>query len=299
MCQSSNHMAHVGQERLDHPTLIEMATVDQSATEREHTDMASPLDHFDRIVCINLDERPDRWQQMQDTLGPLLGRVKLERFSAVKPDVAQERVYNGRAGCLLSHRRVIEAAFNDGLQNVLVLEDDVCFDPDFLAQAQRALATLEATPWDLFYLGFTPKAPLVPAGDALLRTFGGSTTHAIAYHRRAMPDLLRWLPEENDVLRFLSRYKSVDRYYWQALATRLRCYAAAPPVAFQRDGFSDIQQGQTPCNEQQAKQAFDEYMTKPLTPMTKLGLHVRVRLRRLGYTVDSLRRSMFRRIKAK
>lgn len=261
--------------------------------------LASPLDHFDRIVCINLDERSDRWQQMQASVAPLLGRVKLDRFSAVKPDLARESVFNGRAGCLLSHRKVIEAAYRDGLENVLVFEDDVRFDPQFVIQAQRSIKTLDATQWDMFYLGLTPKAPLIPSGEHLVRTFGGLTTHAIAYHRRAMPRLLGWLPKEKDVLRFLSRYKAIDRYYALHTASRLRCYAASPLLAFQRDDYSDIQQRHTTSNEQQAKQAFNQHLIEGRTPLSQLRLCAILSRNRWRCAVDGTRRRIFRPIQAK
>ena len=275
-----------------------METAAYSKTQADR-DMASPLDHFARIVCSNLDERPDRWQEMQATVGPLLGRVAFERFPAVKPDLARDRVHNGRAGCLLSHRRVIEAAYRDGLENVLVFEDDVRFAPQFVRQAQRSLATLDATEWDMFYLGLTPKAPLVPAGEHLVRTFGGLTTHAIAYHRRAMPRLLNWLPEEKDVLRFLSRYKAIDRYYALHTASRMRCYAASPLLAFQRDDFSDIQQRHTSSNEQQAKQAFNQHLIEGCSPLSQLRLRATLSLNRCRHAIDGTRRRIFRPIQAK
>ena len=43
----------------------------------------NPFDYFDKIFCINLDSRPDRWEQVQkefDKVG-ILDRV--ERFSAL------------------------------------------------------------------------------------------------------------------------------------------------------------------------------------------------------------------------
>ena len=45
--------------------------------------MKNPFDYFDKIFCINLDSRPDRWESVQkefDKVG-ILDRV--ERFSAL------------------------------------------------------------------------------------------------------------------------------------------------------------------------------------------------------------------------
>lgn len=75
----------------------------------------------DRVVCINLREREDRYEQV------------LERFAAVglKEEVQFLRVERhpkgGRYGCYDSHRTVLQQAYDDGLNSVLIFEDDVEF----------------------------------------------------------------------------------------------------------------------------------------------------------------------------
>lgn len=261
--------------------------------------MPSALDAFDRIVCINLDEREDRWARVQQTTAPLLGSVKLERFSAIKPDLAQDPVHNGRAGCLLSHRRVIEKAHRDGVESVLVFEDDLGFDGAFDDRIKPTVESLQQTKWDLFYLGMTPKAPLLPAGEGLVKTLGGTTTHAIAYHRRAMSTLLEKLPEEQGVLRFLSRHKSVDRFYWQHLAPRMNAYASSPLLVFQHDDFSDIQQTETKSNQQQAREAFEKHLISNVTPMRRIELKLGRLGRTIKYAFTDKKRTLLRPVKAK
>lgn len=259
--------------------------------------MPNSLKGFDRIVCINLDERTDRWEQVQQTCQGLLGDSELERFSAIKLNIAEEYVHNARAGCLLSHRRVMKEAFDAGLESVLVFEDDLTFHPEFQELIHPTMSTLGKTKWDVFYLGFTPKAPLLPAGEGLVRTFGGVTTHAIAYHRRAIPKLLQLLPDESDVLSFLSRYKSVDRYYWQQIAGRMNCYAASPLLVFQCDDFSDIQQAQTLSNQQQAKAAFERHLIQNPSIFSSSKLQLGRVMNRLKYGIDGTRRVLLRPIK--
>ncbi|MEM9348014.1 MAG: glycosyltransferase family 25 protein [Planctomycetota bacterium] len=261
--------------------------------------MPHALDAFDRVVCINLEERTDRWELAQKAAAPLLRGAKLERFNAIKPDLAENPVHNGRAGCLLSHRRVIENAYEEGLDSVLVFEDDLAFKPEFEHLIQPTLATLGKKSWDLFYLGFTPKAPLLPAGDGLVRTYGGATTHAIAYHRRAMTELIRCLPDETNVLRFLSRYKSVDRYYWQKIAPRMRCYAASPMLVFQRGDFSDIQQADTVSNQEHACKAFERHLVKEVKPMDQVKLQIQRAFNCIRFQIDGTRRVLLKPIKAK
>ncbi len=54
---------------------------------------------FDKIYCINLDERQDRWVSAKKEF-ELIGVSNYERFSAIKNDI-------GHIGCRDSHIEVI------------------------------------------------------------------------------------------------------------------------------------------------------------------------------------------------
>ena len=73
----------------------------------------NPFDFFERIYCINLDSREDRWRRVQKQFLKLgiLDRVK--RFSAVARENAIE-------GCRLSHQQVIRRALDHRWKQILV-----------------------------------------------------------------------------------------------------------------------------------------------------------------------------------
>ncbi len=113
--------------------------------------------YFDRVVIINLDKRKDRWDAIQDKLSKIKWPFKEpERFAAYdgsKLPVPIGWTYGeGTWGCLLSHREVLSQAIRDGLDNVLVLEDDIFFAPDF---ESRVVSFIKAVPmnWDQIMLG--------------------------------------------------------------------------------------------------------------------------------------------------
>ena len=201
---------------------------------------------FGRVVCINLDDRPDRWALAQQAHACLGEARPLERFSAARVRVCGNDVVNGRAGCLLSHRRAIEAAHRDGVESLLVFEDDVEFTREVAPILVEGLASLAALPWDMAFFGLEPRAPLFPVAPRLARVLHGATTHAVAYHRRLYPRLLAALPEEDGVLEWLARHTAVDRYYCDILLPRIQGYAIVPFVAHQRAGYSDVEGMQLP-----------------------------------------------------
>ncbi len=92
---------------------------------------------IDRMFCINLDDRVDRWE--------LLSKHNLERFSAIdtrkntlrhkeygleiNPCNISSDVYfkksNGAVGVYLSHYLLWQKIVNENIKNALILEDDV------------------------------------------------------------------------------------------------------------------------------------------------------------------------------
>lgn len=83
----------------------------------EITDFDSlPIIEKTVAYVINLDKRPERWQTIQERFKD--SSIILERISAV------EDSSNGHNGCGLSFLKIIAAAKAQGLENVLIFEDD-------------------------------------------------------------------------------------------------------------------------------------------------------------------------------
>lgn len=112
----------------------------------------NPLEHIfgDRIFCINVAARTDRWAHVQK-LCEKFG-IKLQRFDA-KTGVLAEGVVNGNAGCTASHRALLDLIVDQQMPNALIFEDD--FDilhEDFMDKFEIIANELPAN-WDMFYLG--------------------------------------------------------------------------------------------------------------------------------------------------
>lgn len=212
------------------------------------------------VLVVNLDDRPQRWQETMEGAASHLPIGRLTRHSAVRgvdlPDFgkapwfrgrARDRTWAGRAGCLLSHRRAIARAAEEQREWLLVLEDDVAFEAHF-DETLRALAPLldRRSAWAACYLGFTdPVAPFetlasLPGEHALRRIGGANTTHAYLLHRRAFAPLLSALPDETSVWPWLARHRAIDRWYRRHLGDFGDVLAASPSLVNQRAGLSDI-----------------------------------------------------------
>lgn len=215
----------------------------------------------DGVLVVNLDQRPDRWQSVQHTLAGRVPAGKLIRLSATLGTAlpgygstpwfrgrARDRTWAGRAGCTLSHRTAIEHARAHGWRTLLILEDDIELAPDFDAVLDALPAALEAAGWDVCYLGFTdPKPPyrrlaVLPAGHALYRIAGASTTHAYLLRDTTFDWLLARLPKASRVWEWTAMHRAIDRWYYRNLARRFRVCAVSPSIVNQTGGISDITQ---------------------------------------------------------
>jgi GR25 family glycosyltransferase involved in LPS biosynthesis len=111
--------------------------------------MVSVYDFFDDIVCINLDISHDRKKHAQhyfDKLG-IPGRF----FTATK------HPKGGMYGCFDSHIQILQEAYDKGLNNILVFEDDFLPTASYSEEKlQVAIDFMKSNDdWDVFYFGYS------------------------------------------------------------------------------------------------------------------------------------------------
>jgi GR25 family glycosyltransferase involved in LPS biosynthesis len=226
--------------------------------------------YFDRIYCINLDDRPDRWRYISSHLARFALRKKIKRFSAI--DIRKDAMFweheklqagnfslLANCGCILSHRRIIEMARQSGLRNVLVFEDDVKILESNIGNIGRSLSALEKLDWDIFYLGATYLFSLQPVGDFLVNVSKGAyATHAIAYNRSIFDKVLDLIPSDPSELLESDRFKvnAVDKWLQSELFDHSRFFGTNPIMVVQGLQESNIAFNQQPGIEQKQIELF-------------------------------------------
>src|SRR3990167_9690175 len=133
--------------------------------------MITVNEYFDRIYCLNLDRRKDKWERLSKRFEKL--NISVERFSAIDgkhEDIVTEWKLkkqtadlekqpfmdtSGKMACDLSHRKIIEDAKYHNFDNFLVFEDDVLFHKDFHNQFQKIQQIKD---WKMIYLGSSHSA---------------------------------------------------------------------------------------------------------------------------------------------
>jgi hypothetical protein len=193
------------------------------------------------IFVINLEHRTDRRIAMQKQL--LRIGWHADFFPAIRPTDAGGFSSIGARGCFLSHLSLLRNAQKAGAQQLVILEDDVNFAPEFVERWPLSMSLLETRTWSIFYPGHTLK--VLPAGLSLISADTNiQCTHFMVINGHAIPTLI------NGLERILSRPAGhplggpmhIDGAY-STLRTQdpsLVTYAFWPVLGYQRPSRTDV-----------------------------------------------------------
>jgi len=118
--------------------------------------------YFDKIYCINLNKRVDRWNKMKKIFQDL--NITVERFEAVdgynlpeevisqyQKETGRYKLEKGAVGCLLTHYKIIKESKEKNYKRILIFEDDVIFDKNFLSTFLKKINIIGE--YNMLYLG--------------------------------------------------------------------------------------------------------------------------------------------------
>tara|TARA_Y100000816_G_scaffold121488_1_gene85366 strand:- start:603 stop:1259 length:657 start_codon:yes stop_codon:yes gene_type:complete len=213
---------------------------------------------IDKIFIINLEYRTDRKEQMIKELEKH-NICNYEFFKAVRPGIQDIIEWNnnycshvknsfprsdkflnyqiGCLGCLKSHVEVCKLALERNYKNILILEDDTEFihNLDTLSKFSSQINDN----YDMLYLCGSHNGPRERITENIVKTKKTHTTGSYLITDNAMKYLL-----EN----IKSYSKEIDVFYAEEIQSRFNCYCTLPHISKQKDGYSDIQQGNVSYN---------------------------------------------------
>jgi len=194
--------------------------------------------YFDRVFCINLDRRKDRWLETVTELRKWdlfdgVNRFKGVDGSKLRYDNNIFRVNNGELGLLKTHIKLLQLAKTKKYKNILILEDDIEFTEEI--KNLDEYMSLVPIDWDILYFGGNHNLhegeKINKINDNIIKCSKTYTTHCIVFRNTCYDKCLNLIKGCN---------KPVDIYYSE-LQKELNVYSFYPNIALQRVSYSDIQ----------------------------------------------------------
>lgn len=205
--------------------------------------MKTLTDLFDFSCCINLDRRPDRWEESTNQFNKW-GLTNITRIPAIDknnlppniPNVTLSYGGKGALGLLLTTLQILEYAQENLYKSILIMEDDVYFTPE--VHNIEALMSYVPLDWDMLYIGGNhnfhcpeSRAQPIPVNERVLKCQHTFTTHCYAIKSHMYPILIE---------RLSALIHPIDKSYAE-IQKEYNVYSIHPSVAKQREGFSDIE----------------------------------------------------------
>lgn len=206
--------------------------------------------YFDKIYCINLKSRMDRWENCERQFSQYK-ISNVQRFDAIKcnyPNLSKKA--NAQIGCALSHYYICKEAKEKRYNRILILEDDFLFTKsvDYINNKLNKSILELPIDWDIFYCGaYFVKGyeydSVEKYSENLVKVNTGFCDHAISYSLKGVNNLLRDLKLETDkdILSFSEEYEAIDWYLVRNFQYNNKCFAVNELLCEQSGGFSDIE----------------------------------------------------------
>ncbi len=191
-------------------------------------------DFFDKIYCINLDRRPDRWGECKLEFDKL--NLVVERVSAIDGSKLNNnsQLKNGALALTLTVYNIITEAIEKKYDKILILEDDIEFTENINCFSDEILSLPDD--WDLLYFGgnhnlHVGSSEPIQINEHFRKLHNTYSTHAIGISSNGLKLIDEKLKEsikEIDVL--YSEIQKINNVY---------CFNKL--LATQRNSFSDIE----------------------------------------------------------
>lgn len=207
---------------------------------------------FSKIYCINLDRRPDKYEQCQPEFKKL--NIDVNRVSAVDGKTVERPNTRWSPGCyglVLTNINILTEAMQNKYDSILILEDDVMFNDKFYEIFNERIKFLPDD-WDILYLGgnnifrsgkftlVTGDKNFVPTQNnyktlnhELAKTTLTFTTHAVGINSKYFDKLMARIGD--------NQTEPIDNIYVTGQQDgTCNAYTFLPSLVLQRANFSDI-----------------------------------------------------------
>jgi GR25 family glycosyltransferase involved in LPS biosynthesis len=201
----------------------------------------NPLNEFfDKIYCVNLDRRPDRWSKCSEQFEKL--DIVVERFSAVdKYEIENNtNITTGQLACLLSHLSILKKSRNENLQKILIFEDDVVLSGEILEIFKINKDNIPDD-WCMLYLGGNHLNGKEHVQGDIHKMVATLTTHAYGLKDNMYDIIIQ------NIKQWVITWPQPLDVYYAAFHRKFPCYVIQNKenqLSWQDSGYSDIDESE-------------------------------------------------------
>ena len=191
--------------------------------------------YFDKIYCINLDRRTDRWDETQTELKKWGLENEVVRYSGIDGNTLKNetQIKGGELGILNTHLKIINESKEKEYKNILILEDDIEFTEKI--KLLDEYMSIVPNDWDMIYFGGNHNKHMGKKinylNDKIIKLEETYGIHCVAINDSIYDLILNVIDK---------RKKPIDVYYAD-IQKNYNCYGFNPSIALQRVSYSDIQ----------------------------------------------------------
>lgn len=180
---------------------------------------------------INLDVSEDRRLRAESQIEKY-NVIGLERFSALQDSFTH-------LSCTKSHLGIYEKCLNDGVETLMVFEDDFQihdtikindYEYNFEDVLNSLVEQMENVEWDLILLGCNPKTYLIPVTDLLSLNFKSTGSWAYIIKK----DAYKYILENSN---YVKDYMAIDDWLCHLSNLNFKVYTTTPKLISHGVGF--------------------------------------------------------------
>lgn len=228
---------------------------------------STPFNFFDKIFCINLPHRVDRWENSQETFKALnINNIvnRFEGYNALEEN-RNKGVFSSyfyfqepdtigtinlrRSGCAMSFIKIIQTAKQNQYKNVLIFEDDIIMHASVDIINSTLTQCIEELPnnWELFYLSANPTTfhghvtPVTPYSANLCTIHAAFCCHAIAINSNIYDTILSSYYSHPDIFDWVLKNVNFDTFCLNYIQPKSKSYMPKKLLFTQYTNFSDIE----------------------------------------------------------
>jgi len=194
------------------------------------------LKDITNIFYINLEHRMDRKEHVESQLLNI-GLTNFQRFNAIKME-------NGAVGCSMSHLKLLQQAFKNKLDHILIVEDDIHFlDTKLFEKQLDNFLKGQTSEWDVILFAGNNMPPYQKVNDTCVKVSRCQTTTGYLINGHYIEKLMNNVKIGlTNLIREPEKHTqyAIDRH-WFALQEVDNWFLITPLTVVQREDYSDIE----------------------------------------------------------